>query len=211
MAEGLSTSDGKPVTGVPEVGTEDADFAAVMNANARAADAVTDVPAPGKRDPEAPFGRTLDGTPKKSPAGRKPKAAAAKPRVQAASPADKGAPPKDYTPGLRSLFGTVWSVASLVDQADAGAVLLATPQLVDGWNSVAQRNPRVGKVLDYLTDGAELGGAAIATVMLGLQIAANHRVVKGEQMQQFGVKSREELEEINAQAMHELAQAQAAA
>lgn len=210
MAEGLSTSDGKPVSGVAEVGTEDSDFAAVMNANARAADAVTDVPAPGRRDPEAPFGRTMDGTPKKSPAGRKPKTAAAKPRVQAPTAQDKGGPPKDYTPGLRQLFGTAWSLASLVDQADAGAVLLATPALVDGWNGVAQRNPRVGKVLDYLTGGAELGGAAIATVMLGLQIAANHRVVKAEEMGQFGVKTRDELAAINAQALEELAEAQAA-
>lgn len=211
MAEGLSTADGTPLSDVPAVAADDTDFAAMMAAQASAVGAPAhDVPAPPRKDVDAPFGRTKDGTPRKPP-GRRPAAKnAAKPRVQAATALDKGAPPKDYTPGLRQLFGTAWSLASLVDQADAGAVLLATPALVDGWNGVAQRNPRVGKVLDYLTGGAELGGAAIATVMLGLQIAANHRVVKAEEMSQFGVKSREELAAINAQALEELAEAQAA-
>lgn len=200
MPEGLMTTDGTPVDVAP---AGDADFRETMAAAAKLADA-PEMPAPAKKDPEAPFGRTKDGTPKKRPGGRP-----AKPQVMAAPAKAAGTAPKDFRPGLRQLFGTAWSLTSLVDQADAGAILLATPALVEGWNGVAQRNPRVGKVLDYLTDGAELGGVAIATLMLGMQIAANHGAVKAEALAHFGVKPREELEAVNAQAVHE-AMAQAA-
>lgn len=209
---GLVDTSGAPVEGIDPISVQD--WAQVQAQQARAADAEAEpearqeMPAPPKRDQTAPYGRKADGTPKKGPGGRPPRGDRA--RAQAPSPAETGGPPKDYTPGLRRLFGTAFSVAVVSSPADAGAIALATPALVDGWNGVAQRNAKVGRVLDLLTDGADLGGAAVATVMLGLQIAANHNMVKADAVAAFGVRPREELEAVAMQAVHEIQEQQAA-
>src|SRR5690242_14948524 len=69
MAETLTTADGKPV-GLDDT---DARFAAAMAAP-RADE--PEHPAPPRHDPadpDAPYGRKLDGTPKLRPGGRPPK------------------------------------------------------------------------------------------------------------------------------------------
>src|SRR3954466_15857059 len=91
MPEGLMTAEGAPVAAPPV----EQEFAALQASQAAAADEEAEHAAPPKKDPEAPYGRTADGKPKKGPGGRPPKRKAADaPRV--ASAAAAGAK-KDFT------------------------------------------------------------------------------------------------------------------
>src|ERR1035438_1218514 len=72
MPEGLSTPDGSPVAAPSAEETEQA-FARAMATEPRDAPGTfpeSGPPGPPRRDPDAPFGRTKDGIPKKGPGGR---------------------------------------------------------------------------------------------------------------------------------------------
>jgi hypothetical protein len=183
-------------------------------------------PAPAApADPEAPFGRASDGTPKapygvkpdgtvkRSAGGRKPKDRHDRARVQDAASAVRTAPSAaagapDYRTGIGQLLGTAWAVTAPFMPADAGAILAATPALTEAWSALAAHDPRVGKVVRVLTEGSVYGAAISATLMVGLQIAANHGKINPQAVAGFGVRTVDDLEQMNAQA---LAQVQMAA
>ena len=87
---------------VIDVPAGEAEFHKAMAAPEMGAPPVAEIPAPPKVDPEAPYGRKVDGTPKGGPGGRPPKNAD-KPRVTttAAGPAGEM---RDYTPDLVGLW-----------------------------------------------------------------------------------------------------------
>lgn len=110
MPEGLATEDGTPI----DLDSVEREFAAAMAAPAAdepEAPAPPDLP---PFDPEAPYGRKVDGTPKSGPGGRPPRKEKA--RTQ---PTPKGGPEKpskslaapgpkpDYRKGLEELLSGV--------------------------------------------------------------------------------------------------------
>jgi hypothetical protein len=193
MAEGLTTSDGKPVEGVNPIGDEQG-FADLMAEQARAADSPIGetAPAPPKKDPEAPYGRKADGTPKKA-AGRPRKDQATKPRVEAPKAAR---PKRDYTRDLTGLMQTLWGATVAFAPADAGAIQVHGEPMVKAWNDLAQENAQVARGIEWLTTGTAYGAVVMTTAPLVLQLLANHGVLPGERLQPLGVQDPRVLAEL---------------
>lgn len=145
----------------------------------------------GNADPEAPYGRRADGTPKAKP-GRKGNGAATAPRTVSAprprstSPGARPAARKsptggvDYRPGLNgwlqilslplALAGRVRPVFAL----DAAAVSMHGPGVTDALNTVAQDQPEVAAVLDKIMAVGPYGLLIGSLIPLVAQIGANH-------------------------------------
>src|SRR5690348_14554155 len=107
MAEGLATAEGT-VLQVPAAGDVEQEWATAM----AAPEPGEEPGAPPKKappaDPEAPYGRTKDGTPKKGPGGRparKDKTEA--PRIQPAAAAAPGSA-EDFEPALGEVADRLW-------------------------------------------------------------------------------------------------------
>jgi hypothetical protein len=120
-------------------------------------------------DPEAPYGRKADGTPKRGPGGRPPKAKRAEePRVTSTPPAAAGVggPVRDYGPQLDNLAGGVWNLLAMLPptQAQAAIFKVHRPGLVYGLNLAAQQNEKVRAGVDWLT--AESWLIALGMVMI---------------------------------------------
>lgn len=204
MAEGLKTKEGKAVKVAPASDTPpDEAWNEHMQEAARTADA-SEHDAPPRKDPEAPYGHKADGTPKKR-AGRPATSgnAAAAPRIAKRGKAPS--PPldatKDYRPALTDFWSGIWSAACIGSQADAGAIYVATPALVTTWNAAAQQSKLGRSIVDNVTSKTALAMAFGATLMLGLQFAANHGRVAPESVAHLGIRSPAELAEINVAAM----------
>ncbi|WP_301177228.1 hypothetical protein [Actinomadura geliboluensis] len=209
MAEGLQTEDGTPVD-VPPVGepTPDQKWAAAM---AAPEPDEPQAPAPPKKDPEAPYGRRADGTPKKGPGGRPPKpkaqTKAERPRVQANRS-------RDFTGPLNDVLRLGWGVLAISAPADAGALKVHGPGMVEAWNALAQENATVARGIEWLTTGSAYGAVVMATVPMVLQVLANHGRLPHQQLGALGVQDPAELAEVTAadvEMMQRAAAAQAAA
>jgi hypothetical protein len=178
MPEQLATAEGEQV----DLAHVDQEFAAAM-----AAPPATDPEAPAPpdigADPGAPFGRRVDGQPKKGRGGRPPKEPARTAPGSAAlsgpqKPAkDKGQaePGRDYSQGLSDFTEVVWlALAGLPIPGDerrircrVQAAVLKTNQagVVGGVNIVAQHNGAVRWGVEKLAGG---GGAWIFPAALAL-------------------------------------------
>jgi hypothetical protein len=153
MPEGLATPDGT-VLDVPPADTE-RDFAMAM----AAPEPSEDVGPPPKRDPsadpDAPYGRTKDGKPKKGPGGRpartRAETAAEAPRVQPAAAAVKGL--AEYKAGLNDTAVSVWGLLAMTPMTLAQATLfkIHQPSLVHGFALGATQNDRVRVGVEWLT------------------------------------------------------------
>lgn len=202
MPEGLMTADGAPVA-APAIEQEFAELQA-----AQAAQADGEAPAPPKKDPEAPYGRKADGSPKKGPGGRPSKAPKAdQPRV--AMKETRG-PKKDYTVELHGLVQTAWGALAAFSPADAGAVKLAGPGLVASWNALAQESSQVARGIEWLISGSVYGAVVMATAPLVMQIMANHGRIDAGRVAALGVQDPAVLAEMTAQDVQAMAEAAAA-
>jgi hypothetical protein len=125
-------------------------------------------PAPPKKDPEAPYGRTKDGTPKKAPGGRPPKDAHDKARTSPRASTATTAPPKDYTEALADTATGIWIAASPIPFLKPYAALwkATSPGMVKSWNAAAQQNTTVRSYTEKLATGE--GGVW----MLGVAMAS---------------------------------------
>lgn len=157
-----------------------------------------DAPTPGTKteDPDAPYGFTSTGAPRKAP-GRKPgqrpgtgKAAAKTipaPPKKAIPTASKG-PKKtqvDYRPALLKLGGefigtaAIWGLMkdNVTTLADTAAVATAFPAIVDTVNTAADKWPLVAAILDRVLPMAEFAKSGGVIVLMAAQIAVNHRML----------------------------------
>lgn len=161
-------------------------------------DPILGTPIPGTKtdDPEAPYGFTHEGAPRRKP-GRKPgQRTAIRKATRTAPPPPKKAttrpgPPApkktqvDYRPALLSLAGdlvgsaAVWGLMrdDMLIIADTATVWRATPSIVDGINTAADRWPVVGSLLDRFLPLAEFGKTGGAAVLMVAQLAVNHRMM----------------------------------
>ncbi len=147
------------------------------------------VPVPAdSADPEAPYGRKADGTPKRKP-GRQPGASArpmgsaaprptrrpGRARVASAAP--------DYRAGIAGILqipAFVLVGAGRFNQAleyDGAAIAVHTPAIADALNQLAMDEPRVAAVLDKVLSVGPYGAILGATLPLVAQILVNHKRV----------------------------------
>lgn len=141
-------------------------------------------------DPEAPYGRKKDGTPKAKPGPRKdgvsvPRASTGQPRAPRptrrtnARAARTAAP--DYRQGVSGLLqipAFVLASAGRLNPAlefDGIAVATHTPAIAEALNSLALEEPRVAAVLDKILTVGPYGALLGALVPLAAQIAVNHK------------------------------------
>jgi hypothetical protein len=207
---GLVTTDGTPVEGIEPLDSSGQDWAQVQAAQARSADAkpAGEMPAPPRKDPQAPFGRTKDGTPKKAPGGRPPKA-----RVE--QPTAKTAPGevKDYTQSLAELTEGAWFLMAQfpVTQPQAAILKAHRPNLVSGWNLAAQNNRMIASGVEMLTGkGTWVAAVAMASAPFVMQSLAIW-TRSDEQLAAAGMPTKEELAQSTHNDLQELVQAQEAA
>lgn len=171
MPEGLATADGETI----DIDRVEQEFAAAMAAPAGDEAEAASPPDIGLVDPEAPFGRKADGTPKKGPGGRPPKD---RPRVTDKAPKALSGPQKggktggtapsavDYAKGLEEfLAGLALGLAVIPVPNDAvrvrcryqSAVIEQTGDgLAKGVGMVAEHNGVARWAVEKLTQG---GGA----------------------------------------------------
>lgn len=165
---------------------------------------------PGDSTPtgEAPYGRRADGTPREKPGrkptngapksgrtGRRAPGPAATPRPAAAK---KPAGP-DYAGaimGLLQLPMAGLAMAGMRDPkwlADSVTLELHAPPLAQAAADLAKEQPAVAAALDRLMTVGPYGALLSAVVPMGLQLLANHGVLKGGTM---GTHSMEDLIEL---------------
>ncbi len=182
MPEGLSTVDGRAID--LENVDVDRQFAAAMAAppaDDPEAPAPPDVP---PFDPDAPFGRKIDGTPKTRPGGRPPKE---RPRtttaaaVNASQTPGKPGPKPDYTAGLKEFLGGIALAAAVLPVPNEtlrvrvrmqAAVLKDTGDgLATGLGITAEHNSIVRWGVEKLTAGGAgwVFPAALAVMPFAIQ------------------------------------------
>jgi hypothetical protein len=71
--------------------------------------------------------------------------------------------------------------------ADAGAIGMHSPPIIDELVALSDKNEKIGKALDYLTEAGPYAGLIVAVMPLALQIMANHGLVKAELISGAGV------------------------
>lgn len=129
-------------------------------------------------DPEAPYGRKADGSPRAKP-GAKPQTA--KPRTERSAPASAPSTPgpaADYTQELADFGEAVWLGMAALPFTRAPAALwkLALPGQVRAWNEAARQNETVRGYVERLGGGPTwIVGIAVASAPLVGGLAAMMR------------------------------------
>lgn len=163
MAEGLATAGGEAIDLDPSERAFERALAAPEPDEPEA-------PAPPKlvADPEAPFGRTKGGEPKRGPGGRPPRARVTDTPPPAAPAAGKGKKPApvttDYTGPLGDFTSAVWMVLAAAPvpaepiriklRAQAKILRENQPGLCQGLNLMAQHNGTIRRGVEALTMGS---------------------------------------------------------
>lgn len=150
-------------------------------------------PAPGR-----PYGSTSDGRARKKPGppkgspqrggrlgtGKKP---------PSSTPVRKPPPKVDYRPGIAGLSQLVCLPLAFSQPLDAWAIAEHTPPIAEALNNLAHERPEVAAVLDKLLQVGPYGELIAAVMGLGIQLAANHKLLPDQVVEQLGAVPREML------------------
>ena len=187
MAEGLSTADGQRI----DLDDVDQEFAAAMAAPSGDDPEAPGPPDIGPVDPDAPYGRKVDGTPKKAPGGRPPKARTTDRKALPSGSAEKdtkgsksAGDAQTYAKGLEEfLAGVALALAVLPVPQDELRVRLRVQAhvlretgdgLAAGLGACAEHNSVARWAVEKLTTGggAWVFPAALAVAPFAVQTAA---------------------------------------
>lgn len=160
--ETLSTADGQAI----DLDEAEQQFAAAM---AAPRSDEPEAPAPPKReptDPDAPYGRKVDGTPKKAPGGRPPKPRMIEGRKDdgKAKSKDQPAAGRDYTQPLAEFCDALWMIGASVPiphdttrvkvRVQAHVIRANAPAIAQSVNTMAQHNATIRAGVEKLTMGS---------------------------------------------------------
>lgn len=99
---------------------------------------------------------------------------------------------KEAVEGFTQLIG--FGCVVMRQYADAGAIGMHAPPVIDELVTLSDKNEKIGKALDYLTETGPYAGLIIAALPLVTQLMANHGLVKAELVSGMGVVPPQALE-----------------
>lgn len=166
----------------------------------------------GPVDPEAPWGRKSDGSPRAKP-GRPSGTPDSQPRTRtrrtrvAAAPQRRSARPRqakqqqgpDYRPGIMGMLQLVaapLALAGIKNPAfalDAASVTVHAEPLAEAIQQTAEQNPPFAAVLDKVLSAGPYGALLAAVMPLAVQVAANHRLIPPAAAEAMGAMTPEQL------------------
>ena len=165
MGEQLATADGNPI----DLDASDQAFAAAMAAPASGGPAEAEAPAPPRRppaDPEAPYGRTKDGQPKRGPGGRPPKPREIEPPKDTGGKQGSGQKPAGpgYTQQLAEFCEGLWMLGAAIPiphdalrirvRCQAAVIEQNTGGIAKGVGIMAEHNGTVRAGVEKITTGS---------------------------------------------------------
>lgn len=155
----------------------------------------TPPPAAAGTDPEAPWGRRADGTPKAKPGRPKgtpntsprrpatPRAAQQRPKAPSGGGGSSKRREPDYRGGINGILQllaaplVVAGAKSDAALADAAALTIHGPAIADALHQMALERPEIAAVLDRVLSVGPYGALLAAALPLAVQIAVNHQVI----------------------------------
>jgi len=145
------------------------------------------------------------------PANKKP-ATPAKPQVKpTAAAVDAEKIRQSREEGLNGIFTLAAGLSIAANQwADAGAFTMHGPGIAREAVAVAERYKWAGDALDNLANVSPFANLFGSVMVLGLQLAANHKKISAEKASSFGVKDPELLAlQMQAEAQRQAAEYEA--
>lgn len=190
---------------------EETIFDAVNAANGLNSDGHPTVsePSNGQRtgDPDAPYGRTKSGVPRRKPGPSKgTRVGAAIPRAKRPSSGRKTG--TDYRPGILGILqipAFALGAAGQLNESlalDGAAISMHAPAIAEALNDLANDNPAVAAALDRILTAGPYGAIIGACLPLVFQIMANHERIPAGAARAGGALPRDEFRERLLAAQH---------
>lgn len=138
------------------------------------------------KDPDAPYGRKADGTPKAKPGRPSGAGTTSAPR---AAKKPKGA--TEYAPAIEGLFQLIAFPVAFAYPADAAAISAHAPNIAKELDALAQVRPEVAAALDRVLSVGPYGAVIAACLPLVIQLLVNHGIIPIGAVASFGVVPKE--------------------